>query len=205
MPRVWEAWKLGFSLAHRQKEALVPPQSLSCLWGSAQGLQVPTASQNSNCCVPVCHVSREVVPGICYCHCLKNNNLVGPAVPWKSLSLAFGTEICQQYMHESSHLSFILLHEWQGSRLCIQLCFYPFKCIVSDLSKGRSKKSSRMEIVYVFHDSKPCYWGAGWGGGCNYNCFLIRDFAISSPLIGKLSTSASNLHLKKAPCHAHDI
>lgn len=49
--------------------------------------------------------------------------------------------------------------------------------------------------------------GSGVGGkkGSNYKCFLIRDFSISFPLIGKVGTTASNLHLKKAPYHAHDI
>ena len=58
----WEVWKLGFSLAQGQGEALCPPQPLPLPLGEAPGSQagfwLPAPSQNGNCCVLMFHISR---------------------------------------------------------------------------------------------------------------------------------------------------
>lgn len=85
MPSFWEVWKLGFGLAQGQGEALSTPQPLPLLLGEAPGSLagswLPAPTQNGNCCVLTLHVSRWVVPVMCYCHCLENNILGGQQCP----------------------------------------------------------------------------------------------------------------------------
>lgn len=64
-------------------------------------------------------------------------------------------------------------------------------------AKGDQRKHPEWKLFMCFMILNLAI--GGWGWCCNYNCFLIRGFAISSPCPGKVSTNASNLHLKKSP------
>lgn len=79
---------------------------------------------------------------------------------------------------------------------CIQSSFHLFKCIIINVIQGNQRRHLEWKVLMCFMILNPAFRKKK---KVFVIVFLIRDFVTSSPRIGKVSTSASNLYLKKNP------